>query len=139
MGNFHQCKWCGGPLKFISNVGIADATSASHENLVAYCAAQEMKKLGVGRIVSGGIRIHADFYMPMAETRKCQKNCLPEIRCKKLHDGDNHYQRPDLDNLIKSLDGLNGVVFSDDCLICDIAARKYWAVEPRSEITVEAI
>lgn len=98
-----------------------------------------MKLAQVGRVVTGGIKITARFYLPIAETRKCKKNCLPEVKCKKLHDGDYHYQRPDLDNLIKSLDGINGVVFSDDALVAEIHATKLWSDNPRSEIIVESI
>ena len=42
-------------------------------------------------------------------------------------DGGPHTQRPDIDNLQKSvLDGLNGVAFSDDAQVCSVSAVKTW-------------
>lgn len=60
--------------------------------------------------------------------------------CKKLHPGDYHTQKPDRDNLDKAInDGMNGVVFPDDCIICDGQIRKFWANEGRAEIVVESL
>jgi Holliday junction resolvase RusA-like endonuclease len=41
--------------------------------------------------------------------------------------GADHCQKPDLDNLLKSLlDGMNMVVFADDAAVVQITARKQW-------------
>lgn len=45
--------------------------------------------------------------------------------------------RPDVDNYAKVLDGLNGVVWRDDAVVCDLAVRKRYAISPRLEIVVE--
>lgn len=43
-------------------------------------------------------------------------------------DGQPHTQRPDLDNLVKSvLDGLNGVAFADDAQVHAVSTRKVWS------------
>jgi Holliday junction resolvase RusA-like endonuclease len=47
-----------------------------------------------------------------------------------------HTGTPDLDNLIKVIDGLNGVVFPDDGAICHIVATKDYSATPRTEITI---
>lgn len=44
--------------------------------------------------------------------------------------------RPDLDNYLKAiLDGLSGIAFTDDNLICRIEAEK-WYGKPRAEIEI---
>lgn len=47
--------------------------------------------------------------------------------------------RPDVDNYIKTLDALNGIVFRDDSQIVEIVASKRYSDRPRLEVTVEAI
>lgn len=43
----------------------------------------------------------------------------------------------DLDNFIKIFsDCMNGVVFVDDCQVWKLSARKVWAKEPKTEITI---
>lgn len=52
-----------------------------------------------------------------------------------------HTKRPDLDNLMKAvLDAANGVVVTDDSVICAILARKQYGEKPgvRIEFTEEA-
>jgi Holliday junction resolvase RusA-like endonuclease len=44
--------------------------------------------------------------------------------------------RPDLDNYIKQLDCLNGIVFHDDSQIVELKAEKFYSARPRLEITV---
>lgn len=45
--------------------------------------------------------------------------------------------RPDLDNYLKSaMDGLIGVVLADDSIVVELAARKFYAADPRLEIEV---
>ena len=48
-------------------------------------------------------------------------------------------KKPDLDNIIKTLDALNGLAFYDDAQIVTIKAEKYYSTEPRLEITIEEI
>jgi len=50
-----------------------------------------------------------------------------------------HISRPDLDNIVKAiLDGLNGVVFSDDAVVACLVASKSYG-EERVEVTVENV
>jgi Holliday junction resolvase RusA-like endonuclease len=44
--------------------------------------------------------------------------------------------KPDLDNFIKSLDGLNGVVWVDDARVVEISASKFYSDAPRLEVVV---
>lgn len=65
---------------------------------------------------------------------------IPKSRRKTTKEGDPHYIKPDLDNIIKAaLDGINGIVFPDDCAVCQITASKAYSSTPRLSITVTAI
>ena len=51
-----------------------------------------------------------------------------------------HMQRPDLDNLIKTIkDAANGVLWVDDSQVIYLTAEKLWADESGIEIMVEEI
>lgn len=48
----------------------------------------------------------------------------------KHNSGEYHTNRPDIDNLIKTvMDALNGVAYKDDGLICNITATKHYSDE----------
>jgi Holliday junction resolvase RusA-like endonuclease len=50
-----------------------------------------------------------------------------------LHPG----SRPDLDNLAKAIcDGLNGIAYRDDALICGLSLRKRYGDRERAEVTI---
>jgi Holliday junction resolvase RusA-like endonuclease len=56
------------------------------------------------------------------------------------HLGRYHTQKPDLDNIEKSiLDGLNGIAFKDDSQVADVSKRKVWGPVARVVVTVEAL
>ena len=44
--------------------------------------------------------------------------------------------KPDMDNYVKTLDGLNGIVWADDNQIWDMHARKFYALSAGMEIEV---
>ena len=48
-------------------------------------------------------------------------------------------QSKDLDNILKMLDGLNGIVWGDDSQITDAVVRKRYSDRPRLEIIVTAL
>ena len=49
-----------------------------------------------------------------------------------------HSSRPDLDNLVKFVgDALNDVLWKDDMVICEIAARKIYSPSPKTLLFFE--
>jgi Holliday junction resolvase RusA-like endonuclease len=73
----------------------------------------------------------AEFEIPKGwSKRKTAASLCGEIRPGK---------RPDLSNCIKQIeDALNGVVFTDDALVVEIAARKVYGLQPKIVVTVSA-
>lgn len=45
--------------------------------------------------------------------------------------------KPDCDNIIKVLDGLNGICFKDDAQIVELSMKKVYGPEPYLEITIQ--
>lgn len=80
------------------------------------------------------IRLHIDFYreIPKSTSKKRKimmenKEILPTVK-------------PDIDNYLKLvLDGLNGIAYKDDNLICDLRTRKFYSENPRIEIEMSEI
>lgn len=59
---------------------------------------------------------------------------------KAAHLGAPHTQKPDLDNVEKSiLDGLNRIAFADDAQVAEVSKRKVWGTRAETIITVESI
>jgi len=51
-----------------------------------------------------------------------------------------HTAKPDVDNLVKSvLDGFNGIVWTDDCLVVSVKAEKRYSLKPCVYAIVETI
>ena len=82
--------------------------TADYEKLIAY----EWKKKYKNLILKGAVKLDLVFVFKKAKT------------CKKTL----HTQRPDIDNLQKSiLDGLNKVAFVDDCQVVELNSKKVFS------------
>ena len=97
-----------------------------YENLVATYAQHAMR----GMLPIGGpVKVFIEAYLE-----------IPKSKRKTTDEADPHYTKPDLDNIIKAaLDGINGIVFPDDCAVCQITAAKAYSVKPYLLISVTAI
>jgi Holliday junction resolvase RusA-like endonuclease len=73
----------------------------------------------------------AEFAIPTTWSRRKTAAAL----CGEIRPG----KRPDLSNVVKQIeDALDGVVFTDDALVVEIAARKVYGGQPKVVITVSA-
>lgn len=87
-----------------------------YENLIKKCFyAQNGKKL------NGPIELNMTAYF------KKQKSAKNSYVCK----------RPDIDNIVKTIDALNGLAFDDDKQIVKVTAEKLFSEEPRLEIELK--
>lgn len=71
--------------------------------------------------------------LPIPESWSRKKKA-EALACKILPTG-----RKDLDNFVKTLDGLNGIVWKDDGQICALSARKVYGEIPGLHIVIEEL
>lgn len=78
------------------------------------------------------LRIRAYFSIPKSDPQKA--------KLKKLQNDIRPTKRPDMDNIMKIVaDALNKVAYNDDAQIVDCQVRKFYADEPRTEISIQEI
>ena len=88
------------------------------------------------------IRIKEIVYvMPVPKRGRAARKVDGRVTTRTVKPGDYHLAKPDIDNLFKGLtDALNGVVWEDDKLICEIGRQvKIYGDPPRIEIEIEEV
>jgi len=97
-------------------------TPKKTQNYEEHVAAVAKEAMGTTEPLETPVGVFLYFRMPIpaSYSKKRTQACL---------DGwEKHTKRPDLDNLIKTvLDGLNGVVFKDDCQIVALHCTKVYS------------
>lgn len=127
-GQLQECQYCGKKgLSFVRSNEYSPKEQREYERFAAMCAQQGMQ--GVDKFV-GPVWVDCRFFFG-----------IPKSREKKLHEGDYHTQRPDIDNCKKSvLDSANGIVWADDCSVVKLTAEKFWTTGcPRTEVKIESL
>lgn len=76
------------------------------------------------------VRLTAFMPIPKSWSRKKQQAAL---------EGAIRPGKPDLDNILKTLDALNNIVWRDDAQIAEARLSKLYDVQPRLEIEIEEI
>lgn len=101
-----------------------------YENLVAH---QANIAMGAASPLEGAVRLCVMAYFPIPAS-------WSKTRQKAALDGFEHVtKKPDIDNIVKSLcDGMNGIVFHDDCQVVSLVSNKAYSDRPRVEVQVEA-
>jgi len=109
----------------------ADAKTASYENLVALSAMEAMNRSGMAAAYFTGpvvVEIVARFTPPASASRKARAAMLsgeaPPTR------------KPDIDNIVKVLDALNGIAWRDDAQVVRIVAEKRYAEAPGLDVVI---
>lgn len=107
----------GRPRLTRNGVAFTDAKTRSYENLVKLLAMQAMEKAGA-QMTDKPVKaiINAYFEIPKSYTKK---------KVQAIIDGkEKPLKKPDLDNIIKCVDGCNKIIFKDDVQIYSITATK---------------
>ena len=144
-----QCRCGNRNLEFRTVFNSPETKTKNYESSVRLFASTAMQEQGVS-IMAGLLRLNIVAYFQIPESRLCKKHQrrddLPAVGqvdpldCKKLHEGDPHGQRPDADNIAKSIcDGCNQVVWPDDSAVAVMQIEKRWSQQPRCEVEVETI
>src|SRR5690606_36469804 len=82
--------------------------------------------------LDGPLMVRITAFMPIAKswTRKKTADAL---------DGAIRPDKPDADNILKTLDALNGIVWRDDAQIAEARVSNLYDTQPRLEIEVQPI
>jgi Holliday junction resolvase RusA-like endonuclease len=128
-GHHDKCPHCGNNnLYFVINKPFMDTDQGQYERFASLCATQAMQ--GKPKFV-GPTKVECKFWFS-----------IPKSREKKLKDGSWHCQRPDTDNLVKSIwdSACCGICTADDCIIAQMIAEKRWTSGiPRTEVTISSL
>jgi len=85
------------------------------------------KQHGNQPLFHGPLHMDVTFFMPMPKKVSKTKPLTNKP----------HIFTPDLDNLIKLVaDAATGILYADDCTICQISARKVYDTNTRTEFTL---
>lgn len=107
----------GRPRMTRSGIAFTDEKTRNYENLVKMLAMQAMEKAGA-TVTDKPVKatINAYFEIPKSYTKK---------KVRAIIDGkEKPLKKPDLDNIIKCIDGCNKIIFKDDVQIYSITATK---------------
>lgn len=107
----------GRPRLTKSGHAFTDKKTRNYENLVKLLAMEAMKKVGITATDKPvKATINAFFEIPKSYTKK-KVQAIINGKEKPL-------KKPDLDNIIKCVDGCNKIIFKDDVQIYSITATK---------------
>lgn len=106
----------GRPRLTKSGHAFTDEKTRNYENLVKLLAMEAMKKAGA-MVTDKPVKatINAYFEIPKSYTKK---------KVQAIINGEIKPGKPDLDNIIKCIDGCNKIIFKDDMQVYSITATK---------------
>ena len=99
------------------------------ENVQAKKLVAQIAHLCIASPIEGPVCLSATFWFerPKSHYGKILKASAPV----------QHTQRPDVDNLIKTvLDGLNGIAWKDDAQVIEVTGRKEWGNFPETQVKI---
>lgn len=85
-------------------------------------------------VIHGPVRIAFKFHFPVPDsTSGVRKRDM-------INNVIHHIKKPDGDNLVKFyLDCMTGIVFDDDCQVCNFSSEKFYAEFPSVYICIEPL
>lgn len=118
-----------GRPRFANGHAYTPKKTAAYENLVALAYIQ-----AGGQITDAPIELHITAYFPIPKSaRKRDKEKMEQGYIR-------HTKRPDVDNLLKSVqDGLNEVAYYDDSQIYRVTAEKRYGPEPKVIVSITEV
>lgn len=107
------------------------AKTAAYEQLVAVYAAAAMKN---APLLEHPVRLTLGIYckVPGSWSKKRKADALAGI--------ERPAKKPDTSNILKGIeDGMNGIVWVDDCQVVELVCSKHYALEPYVSVTVTSV
>lgn len=126
-----------GRVRFFNGHAVTPKKTRTYEAQIRYEASHAVEHMVKHPDFSApcSVRISAFYPIPASYTKK-KRMQIAEHGCSVVRPG-----KPDLDNVIKSvLDGMNGIVFSDDVQVVRLSAEKFWCEgdeTPRVDVRVK--
>lgn len=111
----------------------ADEKTVNYENLVALMATEAMQRAGMAaQHFTGPVVVElVAALVPAASTPK-------KLLAQMLGGLAPPTKKPDLDNIVKVLDALNGIVWKDDAQVVSFTAAKVYAERPALHLRISA-
>jgi len=111
----------------VSVITYTPPQTKKYEDRIRLCAIQAMNG---GNPLDGPIEAQMIAYLPIPGS-------WPKRKREQALSGAVHPQtKPDVDNLMKNLDGINGIAIEDDKQIVKASIRKAYSDNPRLEIRI---
>lgn len=120
-----------GRPRFVRSTGRA-YTPTKTANYEAILASASMSAMGRRAPLEGPLRVVVTAFMPIPSSWS-KKKVAAAI------EGIVRPGRPDVDNTLKLLDAMNGIVWRDDAQIADARVCKLYDTDPRLEIEVSPL
>jgi Holliday junction resolvase RusA-like endonuclease len=107
-----------------------DAETRNYEAMLRYGGQEAAKKAGFAGPLDCALRLRvtAVFAVPVSWSKRDKAAAIGGLI--------RHTSKPDCDNLVKTLDALNGVVWRDDSLIVEVVIRKFYGEVPGLHIEI---
>ena len=108
--------------------------SKDYKRLVRYWVTQHLKKIDSFKPLENALYVDITFWLSIPSSWSKKKRIEADSGVIRP------IKRPDADNLFKSLDALNGLLWVDDSIITDLHIRKRYTAElARTEIIVKEV
>ncbi len=104
--------------------------TARRENLIALAASEAMAGR---RLLDEALAVRVEVFVSVPQGWSQKKRGMALLGALRPETA------PDLDNIMKTLDALNGVAWVDDKHVVELAGAKYYSEQPRLEITISTI
>jgi Holliday junction resolvase RusA-like endonuclease len=105
------------------------AKTRRYEDLIRFAAGEVME----GReLVQGATSVRIRAYMPMPQALAKHKTKGAHAEAGLIRP----LTKPDIDNMAKVIDALNGIVWPDDNQVVELFVEKFYSVKPRLVVTV---
>lgn len=104
----------------------------SYESLIKFCAHRAMGRCGVREPVTAAVCVTMTAWLVPPE-----KSLSKKRRADMLEGLFAPAKKPDVDNIAKCMDGLNGIVWRDDAQVVDLRIVKRYGSHAMLEVTID--
>lgn len=123
----------GRPRMTRAGIAFTPKSTRSYESRLALAAGEAMQSAGFSAPVLGPLAVYVGVCLPVPSSWP-QWRVQAALRRNVVPTG-----LPDVDNVLKTIDALNGIVWKDDSQIVRALVEKVYDARPRLEVSVRAL